>query len=626
MRSSLLLLALAACGTPQADSPEQVPEDLTSSGLLGDGLLYPFPNAQLMRDSHIAIPPALLPTTDTPFPIESVAWRTGFSPVQTSVVPLAGVNADALPSWKDATPGVGGVRLVDLTDGAYLPVAAEVDAYCLATEPDGAGRCAAWPDDAPALLVRPQAAMPVGHHVAVVVTTEAAPRPERFEALVNGQAPDDFAHRATTYRDLLTAINDAVALPAEQIALAWDFPVGDGTRPLASAIAASTTPPAWSVDFVREGANGDPVATNGFRAISAHFTSDDFLDGDLFMHLDEAGDAASVGTTSAPVWVHIPASVAHAPAGSVPILVAGHGIFEDGRSLLDFDPDSYSPITLAAEQLGYIVVATDLRGLDWNDRASAFDAARNFALIQTVPDRMAQGQVNTRALIRLVQDPAFTQSPELQGADGQALVDPTRVDYWGVSMGGILGGVTLGSGAPIGRGVHHITGSTWSVLMERSSYWPLFESFLVTAVPRPRDRQLLYAASQLWWDEVDPVAWPGLADAHILVQENLGDEAVTNLGTTILARTLNLPVLAPPLEPPPGLAVVEGPIDGSALVQLDPMRGRPTDWNRPSDVSGIHGASFYWSGAVDQSIEFLRSGQVKHLCGDAPCQAGNTGP
>lgn len=86
-------LLLLACKGPGPDKPE----------------LWPFPSAHLVSDGHVAIPAEALPRTEggTPFDVDRLAFRTGFSVVQTTVIdPGTGLDPDTLPGRDDAaTPG-----------------------------------------------------------------------------------------------------------------------------------------------------------------------------------------------------------------------------------------------------------------------------------------------------------------------------------------------------------------------------------------------------------------------------------------------------------------------------------------------------------------------------------------
>lgn len=596
-----LALLLQACAPTEGDD---------RAGLLGNGLLDPFPSSHLVVDGRLAIPEAPFPPTETPIPVETVAFRTGFSPVQTAVVRLPGVNPDALPSWRNPTPGEGGVLLVDLTEGRFYPVMAELDA---------------WPDNPePALLIRPQAAIPYGHTAAFVVTTAAAPRPERFEALLSRKPPEDFAHNRRHYLDLMDQLEE-LGVDPDEVALAWDFPVGDGRAPMRSALEQLGEPGTWEFDLVRNAEDGDDVPRGAWRIGRARYDSPSFLLDNA--RLDRVGDGTvrPTGTDRPELWAFVPESVKDAPAGSVPVMIIGHGIFSRARDMIDID-GTWATLRVPAEE-GWIVIAADLRGLDWNDRAGAITVADDFGRLNEIPDRMLQGQINQHALIQLLTEGGLADDPMFQGASGQKLLDTSNITWWGMSMGSILGGVVLANNEHVDRAVFHIGGSSWSTLLERSSNWTIFEVAMVDRIADPTDRQVLYSASQLWWDPVDPIAWtPELRERSFVQQMNLEDESVQNIGTMMLARSLELPVLSP-AEAPPGLLTVASPVSvgNRALAIFDPGRRDQIDHNRPGLANGAHASTFEWPGVVEQSRTFLKTGEIVHYCGANPCTSSNRG-
>jgi len=151
------------------------------------------------------------------------------------VLDLEDPNAEAFPTWQEPTPGVGGVRMFDRTAAAWVPCFAELDSHEGVTDP--------------AVLVRPAVALPSGHDVAVVVTTDVIPRPVAFEALVLGQESESLSAIADTTRGLLDELA-AAGLPTEDVALAFDFPIHGPTDVLDSA-AALATPGAFRFTEVR---------------------------------------------------------------------------------------------------------------------------------------------------------------------------------------------------------------------------------------------------------------------------------------------------------------------------------------------------------------------------------------
>ena len=438
--------------------------------------------------------------------------------------------------------------------------------------------------------------------------------------------PASLADYAEHFRGL---VDDLVGLglAADDIAVATDFPVALGREPLEQVLAEAPLPTAFVLDEVRE---GDDLPPRSFRAAEGTFTAPTWVGDDGFLAMDPAtGTLTATGTRDYPLYVHIPASVADAPAGSVPVLLFGHGLFASPEGYLD-DPTDSSAVLALLDDMGAIGIATHWEGLASDQRVDAIGAAVDFGRLPIVPDRVVQSNGAVRSLQRLIREGDLFDDAVFQGSQGQLLADPDHFVYYGISLGGIEGAVQVASGAPFDAAVLHVGGGMWTTMLERSTQWPVFEVVLTDHVPDPAERQLLYAVSQLFWDPVDPVAWvgDGMGDVPTLWQESLGDEQVANLTTRVLARTAGAPLLQPPVESVWGLDPLSGPADDVplALAQFDAEVGVPADVNRPPEASGAHSIPRTFATTALQTATFLAAdtlGRVVHPCGDAPCTASN---
>ncbi|MEL6345344.1 MAG: hypothetical protein AAFV53_19715 [Myxococcota bacterium] len=606
MRLSLLSLMFVACEPDRADPAARAVDP--GVGLVGDHPLNPFPASPIAADGVGLLDPAQFPMVDTPLPVDRFAYRTGYSRAQISVVRLPEVRADAL-CGTTAAPTAGDVWLVDLDTGERLPCFAELDAH-----PDAAP---------PALLIRPQLALPVGHPIGVAVTLDATARPERFDWLVKGAVTEAARPEAASVQQLLQQLDD-VGLPADEVAVAWSFMVDAGTAPLASVVSQVAAPSAWRFDRTRDADQGDTVQPATWRVLEGSFTTADFLVDDALLNIAADGSVRPTGEVEARLYVHVPASARDAEPGTVPVMLFGHGILADPAIYLDADDDPSNVVALA-EAGGYIVVGTVWRGLTRADAVDTLSAARDIGRFPEVPDRLAQGVANTVALARLVREGGLLNDPLLANADGEPLGDPARLVYYGISLGGIEGAVALAAGLPVDAAVFHVGGASWSTMLERSSNWSLFEPALVETIPDPWERQLSYAATQLFWDPVDPIAWAAeLQGRDFLLQEAIGDEQVPNMTTEMLARSTGLPMLTPSATTPFDL---EAATSGAtrALSQFDPETALPAIENRPATVTGAHTTPRLWEGAHAQTLTYLETGEVVHTCGGDPCSASNTG-
>ena len=116
-----------------------------SDSLVERDVLWAVPSDALLdTDGHVDLPVERLPHPigGTAIPVERLSWRTGFSPVQTTVFfPTEWLDSDSLPVIEDAAEA-GSVQIWDLDEGARIPCFAEVDIF-------------PQDEEIPTLLVRP---------------------------------------------------------------------------------------------------------------------------------------------------------------------------------------------------------------------------------------------------------------------------------------------------------------------------------------------------------------------------------------------------------------------------------------------------------------------------------------
>lgn len=602
----LALSLLGACTGKQDDSnPMSAPD-----GLLDQGALGPFPNADLVVDGHLAIPDGVLPAAATPWDVSRVAWRTGFSPVQVSVARLWDLGQiDSASLSGQAGLGVGGtVRIIDLDDGTEIPCFAELDAF-----PDAVS------EGRRALLVRPMSAMTVGHTVAVVVT-------DGVQTVDGAGFPHDAWDRAVSrlphYADLADKLD---GLGISGVALAWDFPIGDGTAPVRSLAASLPVPTTYTLDTVRtadtpeDGAVPQGTWKNG----EGTFTSASWLVDDESFQLDADGLPVAQGDDDMYVFVHIPESARDAAPGTVPVVLFGHGILSSPERYLN-DPDDPSGVVALSNRMNAIVIATVWRGLTYDDLLHAVMVSGDFGRFHELTDMLSQGVANTLALEKLIDEGTLLDDPLFEGR-----ADRSQLYYHGISLGSIEGAVVLANQTRIDHAVLHVGGSAWSTMLERSSDWPAFEQGISRTVPDPSDRQILYSLMQLYWDPVDPISYSAeLSTRNILWQESMGDNQVPNISTETLMRSVGGELVEPYVTLPYGIAGTTGtPTSGGpAFAQYDPELGYPAMENRPAEETGAHNAPRLWAGCAEQTAHaLLNSGEVLHYCGDSACSAENTG-
>jgi hypothetical protein len=633
-----LLLITSACEA-QPDSAVEA-----TAYLLGESPLLPFPSMQLMRDDdssatgyRVAVPEGLLPYSEggSPIPVERLGLLDGFSVAATAVVAFPGVSVDDanLPHWEDPAASLlpsSPVQLFDLASGERVPLFAELDAH-----PD------AVPGQDQALLIRPLQAMAFGTPHAVVITdallqADGTPvlAPDGFASLRDAAALPGLEDQQERFDGIFAKLEEQ-GLARQDLVLAWDFVTGSEAQThaaldavLEAVVADLPADPSHTPDYRVENVwspdDGDVLGPYTWRVADGELELPGFLTEQGEFELDEQGLPVPQGDDSVYWMVFVPESLRGAPAGSAPVVVFGHGILASPKLYLFYEEDPMA-VQALADRLGMIFIGTEWRGLCTRDLGDAAGVASDFGTFHHLTDKMIQGLANASVLPRLVRS-GFASDPILQASDGSgSLVDPDRVYYFGISLGGIQGANLMAHTQDIDHAVLHVGGAVWSTMLERSSNWTAFETMMEYGVEDPLDRQVLYAVSQLMWDPVDPITHThDLAGRSLLWQESMGDEQVPNLSTHTLARSVGLPLLGPAVEPVLGLEQVAGPLGpgAAALVQFDPQLGRPHQTNRPSDETGAHYFPRHCEPVHAQIQAFYqagREGTIEHTCGDGPC-------
>ncbi len=571
--------------------------------------LLPFPDSAVDGgDQGVVL--VDLPGGATPWAAPEPA-RSGWSVVQTAVVPLdVALDPATLPSWADLSVD-GAVRLVDLEDGTRYPVMAELDAA-----PRESGH--------PALLVRPLQPLPDGRDIAVVLTAGVRDTSGGsvsfpwFDAVIEGAEPEGEAVRAQGWRDTVETLGTH---GEDDVRLAFAFHTDRHTDPLEAVLADRAVPTVFSLDEV---STGEAVPPRTLRQVRGTYTVRSWLGSDGRIAWDGATPVA-VGTDEATLLVHVPASLAGADPGSVPVWVFGHGIFANPDIYLGDDDDPSGVLELA-DRAGAIVVATTWRGLTSGDIAVPFGVASDIATFPRLRDHLMQGVANVAMLLDAVRDGDLLDDPAFGG-----LGDPDTVRYHGISLGGIEGAVlqgALGDAAP--PAVLHVGGGAWSTMLERSTHWSLFEDALIdSGLTDPTQRQRVYAATQLWWDPVDPAVWADrIAGRTALWQIASADEQVPNVASWVLLRGVGAALVQPsPLEVPGLSAAAPGPVPAVSVFETGFLSSDGD--NRPAEDTPAHETPRRWEGAIAQAIRFLDPddpGVVVAPCGDRPCTQDHTGP
>jgi len=133
------------------------------------------------------------------------------------------------------------------------------------------------------------------------------------------------------------------------------------------------------------------------------------------------------------------------------------------------------------------------------------------------------------------------------------------------------------------RGFLAVPAANYSTLLQRSIDFRPFFMLLQASYPDVLDRTLIYPLIQQQWDRAEPNGYlphilPGdLSDPpfphKILIHMATYDSEVSNVGTEIMVRSLGIPQVTPVHRTFFQVPEMAAPFDGSAMVEIDPMRG-----------------------------------------------------
>lgn len=640
-RSILLAFAavIAACGD---DAPVSgVRAECNPLGAVGDACLLPFPSsAYLVEDTtsntgwRVDIPAEAMPVNVDDIRVDAAIFNRydGFSPNAVIVAGFpGGVSAAGLPAHGDLAASVGPsspVLIVEVDTGVRIPLFAEVDMN------------AQYPEDR-ALLIRPMLRMKPGTRYAVAIRKAvtapdgtALPVSPAFQALVDGKtyAHPLMARLEPRYPAIFAAL-EAQGVQKSDLVLAWDFVTASdefltedllSMRDQALPVMANN-----GADLTFEGTEvGGQDPARVYRFISGTYDSPLFLD-------DGERDASKLvrGADGMPVLqgtyrtrfaAIVPACVE--TTRPVPVVVFGHGLFGNAAESLD-----NGFLQRVANDQCVVFVAAEWLGLTSRNVATAAFAVNDINKGLALTEKLAQAVVNFMALSRIVRGP-MAEDPLFQ-VNGETVIDPTQVYYYGASLGGIMGGVFMAYEPDIVLGALGVPGGNWTLNFERSYAWPALQLAMRQAYIGPVLDEQIIAMMGMMFDRYDPITTaphviddplPGVPPKQIFIYEGVGDSLVTNLSTEMVARTMGIPVSGPSLYVPYGMEETTDTVP-SALTILDehPSPLPPGTNVPPGDDNGTHG-DVNERNAVQRMVEeFFDTGTLTHGCmlqgAPAPC-------
>lgn len=485
-----------------------------------------------------------------------------------------------------------------------------------------------------ALILRPLAPMEPGERYVAALSTaltdvegQAFDAPAAFVALRDGISTDSDTVEAMRprYEDVLFPVLDQAGMERDDLLVAWELQVASEDQvlgPIRSMRDQALETIAdqglsYTLDSVQQDVDEDVA-----WLIEGTFAPPGFL---LDQELVYAADGYSVlpqeEQASYEFTMVVPKDLPHGAA--VPLVVVGHGIFGRGRDYLT-SGGTGQLFQAMAHDAGVVVIATDWIGLSGGDLDLIIEEVLpDIARIRIVTDRLAQSLVNNVALVEL----AYDELQFLDELDGEVMLDPDALYYYGVSLGGIQGTSFTALHPDVSRAVVSVPGAGWTHMIQRSWHFAEIELLLDLLYPDPLTQLVFISALQSFFDASDPVNLGRLlrgTDKNVIIQEAIGDCQVPNLATDILVRTTQARHLDESPWPIFEVDTVDGPVEaGVSLTQIvlpDSLDAYfPPDANTiPPENNGTHSDAVQTEAALGQTLELVLAGQALHPC-SGPC-------
>jgi hypothetical protein len=321
---------------------------------------------------------------------------------------------------------------------------------------------------------------------------------------------------------------------------------------------------------------------------------------------DANGLPMQQGTWNRPFIMIIP--IAPVTTASLPVIQFGHGLLGGGGEITSGYNRRF------AKDNKIVFVAGDWTGLSANDIPVVSAGLLNWNLFPLTTYRLGQGHIDGIALSYTVRQMAGDAKIKAALGITHNAFDPEGMTYYGISLGGIMGGAFMALHPFIHYGVLNVAGSTWSLMIQRSSNWNTYGAALATGYPNYKDHQILLTLSQTLFDISDPIAFaphlianplPNTPAKKILFQEAVNDSEVPNVASEKMARAAGLPLITPTVRKVYGLKEV-ATAESAISIWDEKREDAPPRTNvPPASDNGTHGSIRDLPALKAQIIRFL---------------------
>ena len=340
---------------------------------------------------------------------------------------------------------------------------------------------------------------------------------------------------------------------------------------------------------------------------------------------DEQGRVRLGGTVSFPFLAQVPRSVAESDEPGR-ILQFGHGFFGKRTEGIG---GSVRSIADATESVTFSIDWWGMSSEDIGLMCAGF--SQYLATSLEVTDRVPQAMANWLILTHAIEGPMKELDAFRRPGSGDLLYDDSELNFLGISMGAIFGGVYGALNPSVDRVILHVGGIAFTQMMFRSGPFGSLLFMLDLSMPDPLEQQKLAAVMQTQFDRIDPASFApylvgeelpigppsGYEDRSLLLQVGLADSSVPNFTSFIHARMTGAELMSPSPYVPWGIDPAEEASNRPILTLFDlgedPSFAAQPD--PPQDgYTSIHNRLRGLPEVVGQMRDFLVEGLVTHPC------------
>jgi len=197
---------------------------------------------------------------------------------------------------------------------------------------------------------------------------------------------------------------------------------------------------------------------------------------------------------------------------------------------------------------GYIIGGVDWLGMCEQDVPFVSEMITlNLTDFPMIPDRLHQGMLDALFLMKLMLSPLFMDN-DVFSFGNYTIVNPKHRNYYGNSLGGIMGSVYMTLSTDVTHGVLGVPGFPFELMLPRSCDFTPFEDILKARYETDVGRILLVSLIQLLWNRLEPAGYlhhmsmdpfPNTPVHTVIIHYGLGDAQVTWLSAEQMARAIN---------------------------------------------------------------------------------------